>query len=121
MASIAASSTTTSNAATTNTTTASVTQAVRRPSVAHTTAVQSRTQHLPNLTHVHKTRVQLRIPSTLPTLAHNKQAVTRVRKPAAPACLKEHSPTNEGRTTKKVSISLILTLINNIIFTLYSC
>lgn len=107
IASITASSATMTNATNTNTTTTSATPTVRRPSVAHTTLMQSRAQHLPNLTQVHKARVYLHIPSTLPTLPHNKQAVSRVRKPAAPACLKEHTPTSEGKMTKKVITSFI--------------
>lgn len=80
---------------------------VRRASLPHTAAVQSRPQHLPNITQAHKTRVHLHLPSTLPTLAHNKQVISRVRKPAAPACLKEHSSSTEAKATKKVITNCI--------------
>lgn len=93
---------------TTNTaTTTNAALAMRRGSVPHTAAAQSRPQHLPNLTQLHKTRVHLHLPSTLPILAQNKQVITRVRKPAAPACLKEQSLTSEGKPTKKVITSSI--------------
>lgn len=100
MASITATSVTTTCAA-----------AVRRSSVVHSSAVQvqSRAQHLPSLTQAHKTRVQLHVPSALPTLPQ-KQQVSRIRKPAGPACLREHSLTSEGKPTKKVIISPISTL-----------
>ena len=85
--------------------TPSVVPAVRRASVPSTTTVQPR-PHLPNLAQMHKTRMHLPLPSTLPTLGHNKQAVSRIRNPAAPACLKEHSPTSDSKVTKKVSLLL---------------
>ena len=102
----------------------------RRASVPCTTTVQPRAQHLPSITQMHKTRMHLHLPSTLPTLGHNKQVISRIRKPAAPACLKEHSPTGDGKVTKKVSLLLYkhyhlhillykhcLLHINNIIYT----
>ena len=88
-----------------STTTTNVTTTVRRASVPHSTAVQPKAPHLPNITHTHKARVHLHLPSTLPTLAHNKQVPGRVRKPASPASLKDHSLTSEVKTTKKVTAS----------------
>ena len=91
----------TNTGATTNA--AATTPAVRRASVPHSSLAQPKaSQHLLNAMHAHKTRVHLHLPSTLPTLAHSKQVTSRIRKPAAPACLKEHSLTNEIKITKKV-------------------
>lgn len=93
-----------------STTSTNVTTVVRRASVPHSTPVQPKPPHLPNITHTHKARVHLHLPSTLPTLGHNKQVPSRVRKPASPACLKDHSLTSEVKTTKKVTTSFPLTL-----------
>ena len=104
---ISVGSTTNSVATPTNSVaTPSVVPPVRRASVPSTTTVQPRSQHLPNLAQMHKTRMHLPLPSTLPTLSHNKQTVSRIRNPAAPACLKEHSPISDGKVAKKVSLLL---------------